>query len=370
MWSVEARVLQYAVDGELIDVQPDPERPSGKVFATQQPLFVADTPREYPALAEAARRYGSQAILMAPITAGAKRLGVLSVYAPRAPIFASDDLELVQLLADQAAVILESRSLIDEAVRVQAREEATRLKDDFLSAAAHDLKTPLTALIGRAQLLKRRALRSPEAPADLNSIQILLAEAQRLRTLVLDLLDAARAERGQLVSVREPVDLTALAEEVCTRHRSSHSDCLVGADEPVVGDFDRNRMLQLLENLVENAVKYTPEGGTVDLKVWAAGDQAHLAVSDRGVGIPAADMPFIFDRFFRARNVDDRQFSGMGLGLFICRAIAEQHGGRIWANAREGGGTTFSVTLPLHAPGHITHTLSAPTPVEQGHLIK
>jgi signal transduction histidine kinase len=355
LWEAESNQLHFEINGEGLEIPADTRAAVGKAFVTQQPVFVADAPHEYPDYAEASRRYGSQAILIAPITAGANRLGVLAVYAPRAPIFASDDLALVKLLADQAAVILESRSLIDEAARVQAREEATRLKDDFLSAAAHDLKTPLTALIGRAQLLERRALRKPDAPVDLQSLQILLAEAQRLRSLVLDLLDAARAERGQLVSIREPIDLASVAHEVCARHRGEHHTCVVDAMRPVVGDFDRNRIMQMLENLVENAVKYTPDGGSVDVKVWAANDEAHLTVSDRGLGIPASDLPHIFDRFFRARNVDDRRFSGMGLGLFICRAIAEQHGGRIGASARQGGGTTFHITLPCTATGDMEH---------------
>ena len=139
-------------------------------------------------------------MLAAPITVGDRRLGVLSVYARGAPIFADEDLALVQLLADQAAVVLESRALIDEAARVRAREEVARLKEDFLSAAAHDLKTPLTTLVAQAQLLERRATRHPEAPADLTSIQRMVAETNRLRTLVLELLDAARTEQGRLVA--------------------------------------------------------------------------------------------------------------------------------------------------------------------------
>src|SRR5204862_8184128 len=109
---------------------------------------------------------------------------------------------VVQLLADQAAVVLESRALIDEAARVQAREQVTRLKDDFLSAAAHDLRTPLTTLVAAAQLLDRRAARFPDQPADPVAIGRILSEAQRLRTLVVELLDASRAERGSLVGER------------------------------------------------------------------------------------------------------------------------------------------------------------------------
>ena len=311
--------------------------------------------REYPEAADSGRRYGANAILVAPITAGDKRLGVLAVYAPSAPVFANDDLELVQLLADQAAVILESRSLIDEAARVQAREEATRLKDDFLSAAAHDLKTPLTTLVGRAQLLERRALRTPDAPADLKSIRTLLTEAQRLRSLVLDLLDASRAERGQLVGRREPVDLTALVRAACDRQESDRHNCVVEANGPIVGTFDGNRVAQLLENLLENAMKYSPDGGEVRVQVWPEDHAAHLTVADQGIGIPAEDVPHIFDRFYRAHNVNDRQFAGLGLGLFICRAIAEQHGGRIWASSQEKGGTTFHVTLPLDTAGDGAH---------------
>src|SRR6185436_1504016 len=168
-----------------------------------------------------------------------------------------------KLLADQAAVILESRALLDEATRVHAREQATRLREDFLSAAAHDLKTPLTTLIGKAQLMERLALRNPSAPADLAGLQLLVREGQRLKQIVLELLDAARAEQGRLVGERTPVDLAALAEEVCARHSVEHHHCLVESQGPVVGMYDPFRMTQLLENLIENGVKYSPQGGEV-----------------------------------------------------------------------------------------------------------
>src|SRR5207248_5716990 len=179
-----------------------------KAFLTQRAQFTADVQRGSPPYAgRQSRTPGVKALLAAPITAGQERLGVLVVYAPHAPVFAEEDLDLVQLLADQAAVILESRTLIDEAARVQAREEVARMKEDFLSAAAHDLKTPLTTLVGQAQLLEKRILRAPEAPVDLTSVQRLVREAQRLRTLVLELLDAARTEQGRLVGEKETVDL-------------------------------------------------------------------------------------------------------------------------------------------------------------------
>src|SRR5207244_12703351 len=125
------------------------------------------------------------------------------VVAPRAPVFANSDLELVQLLADQAAVILDSRALIDEAAHVAAREEAARLKEDFLSSAAHDLKTPLTGIVTQAQVLRRRVERDPTAPADRVGLDRLLDQSQRLKNLVLELLDVSRLEQGSLVGERE-----------------------------------------------------------------------------------------------------------------------------------------------------------------------
>jgi signal transduction histidine kinase len=230
-------------------------------------------------------------------------------------------------------VILESRALIDEAAQVQAREQVTRLKEDFLSAAAHDLKTPLTTLVAQTELLERRALRDPGAPADLAGLQKIKKEAHRLSRLVLELLDAARAEQGKLVGEREEVDLVAFARDVCARHQSERHRCLVEAAGPVIGLYDPNRIGQLVENLVENAVKYSPEGGTVLVKAWREDDWNRLSVIDCGIGIPKEDLPYVFERFHRGTNVDDRRFAGMGLGLYICRGIAEQHGGRIWVES-------------------------------------
>ncbi|MDQ5825094.1 MAG: ATP-binding protein [Chloroflexota bacterium] len=350
LWDPEHQVLRFGIDGNVMEIKLSEESIAGRAFLTQRPAFTDNIERDIPSAAPLALKYGARALLAAPITAGDRRLGVLVAYAPRAPIFADEDLELVKLLADQAAVVLESRALIDEAARVQAREEVARLKEDFLSAAAHDLKTPLTVLVAQAQFLERRASRNPEAPADPKGIQRIVQETQRLRDLVLELLDASRAEQGMLVGHVEEVDLVGISREVCARHATERHPCTVEAEGRVTGRYDEVRITQLLENLVENAVKYSPDGGSVLVRVWREGERNYISVTDQGIGIPGADIPRLFERFHRGTNVNDRKFSGMGLGLFICRGIAEQHGGRISATSEPGKGSTFQVVLPVEPP--------------------
>jgi signal transduction histidine kinase len=347
LWDEEHELLRFPSAGPFSEYKPDEQLPAGRAFLLQQPQFSGNVEQEGPQYATTFRTAGARTVLAAPITAGDRRLGVLVVYGPTTSLFAEDDLILVQLLADQAAVILESRALIDEAARVQAREEATRMKDDFLSAAAHDLKTPLTTLVIQSQLLERRLLRDPETRVDLASIQRIVQEAIRLKALVLELLDATRAERGQIVGQLERTDLAIITEESSQRHAWLQHKLALQIERPLEGNFDSIRIAQLMDNLIENAIKYSPTGGTVEISLRREEEHAYLTISDQGIGIPRADLPHIFDRFYRAGNVNDRAFAGMGLGLFICRAIVEQHGGRIWATSQPGEGTTFHITLPL-----------------------
>jgi len=318
-----------------------------RVFETQHAEYFADAARAHPALASAYRTHRVRSLLIAPISAAEQRLGALEAYTDHEPVFSEDDLDLVRLLADQAAVVLESRALIDEAARVRAREEAARLKDDFISAAAHDLKTPLTTLVAQAQFLERRAQTEPSAPADLAGLRRIVREAKRLSSLVIELLDASRLEQGKLVGEREPVDLVELMRDVARRDTYQAHRISVSADAPVVGSYDPRRIGQVLENLVENAVKYSPDKSEVRVAITQRDGEAFIDVTDRGIGIPASDLPRIFERFHRGSNVDDRRFAGMGLGLFICKGIVEQHGGRIWVESRVGTGSTFHVVLPL-----------------------
>ncbi|HEU4328874.1 MAG TPA: ATP-binding protein [Roseiflexaceae bacterium] len=347
LWDSAAQQLRFKNHGQSWAFGLDVEIPATKAFRAKEAMFFTNTRYDHPDLAELERSGAASTVLVAPIIAGEKRLGVLMVYAPRAPLFADDDLALVQLLADQAAVLLENRALIDEAAATRARAEASRFKEDFLSAAAHDLKTPLTTLIALAQLLERRASRDPHAPVDQAALQRLVQEGQRLRALVLELLDAAHVEQGSLLSQRETVDLAAMVRTVCARQSSPRHTCIVEASEAVVGLYDAQRITQLVENLIENAIKYSPQGGPVRVSVRQDERGIHLTVSDCGIGIPSEDLPLLFSRFHRGTNVDDRRFPGMGLGLFICKGIVEQHGGQIVVNSRLGEGSTFEVTLPL-----------------------
>ncbi len=347
LWDESERALRYyRTNGDEASVADD-FGIAGRAFHGGRAVFSTNAPRDDPANAEAYLSAGARAVIAAPIRAGNRKIGVLAVYGPQPPIFEDEDLRLVELLADQAGVVLESRTLIDDAARVRAAEQATRLKDDFLSAAAHDLKNPLAALVGQAQLLERRVRRDPSAPAPVDNIASIVAEAQRLRELVVSLLDPSRVEGGIAAASRARTDLVGLARRSCERWSTERHPCVVDASASVHGEFDVTRVGQLIDNLIENAIKYSPDGGEIRVRVWSEDGQARLSVSDRGIGIPAADIDHVFGRFKRAANVQDRPFAGMGLGLFICQQVVREHGGRIWVTSEEGHGTTFHVALPI-----------------------
>jgi signal transduction histidine kinase len=347
LWDEQRGVLRFHDPHGAIPPEVGPSRfLAWRVFESQRSLHAPDAAAMHPQNAERYRAANVRAVLIAPITAGERRLGILEVFAPREPIFVEDDLAFVELVAQQAAVLIEGRHLIDDAARVQAQEESVRLKEDFVSAAAHDLKTPLTTIMAQAQLLERRAEREGRT-AELVGLRRLARETTQLARLVEELLDASRLERGALPMHPEPGDLSAIAREVAARDRAGAERIEIVADGAAPGSFDAERIRQLVDNLIENALKYSPAESPVEVKLWVEGGSARLAVTDRGIGIPPEDMPHVFERFRRGSNVDHRRFSGIGLGLYICRGIVEQHGGRIWVESAPGRGTTFQVALPI-----------------------
>jgi len=209
--------------------------------------------------------------------------------------------------------------------------------------------------VNQALLLERRAIRDPQTPPDLVGLRRLVKESKRLSALVIELLDASRLEEGGLVSDGVPTELVEMAREIIERRSDARHAVDLDGDAEVVAEIDRARIAQLLENLLENAIKYSPAGGEIGITVTREGDQARIVVRDGGIGIPAADLPHVFERFHRGTNVDDRRFAGMGLGLYICRGIALQHGGSISVESVVGRGSTFTVALPLRssvAGGH------------------
>jgi signal transduction histidine kinase len=316
-----------------------------RAFREQRGSFVADAARSDPANADLYRQLGATSMLVTPITAGERRLGVLAAYGRQSSLFANDDLALLRVLAGQIATYMVMRELMTRAAAVQAREEATRLKEDFLSAAAHDLKTPLTTLLGQAQLMQRRLRGNADWRPEPAGVDRMAEEALRMRRLVEDLLEASRSERGGFIAELSVLDLGELAREVVAEVPTRDHELMV-VGEHAVTTGDRNRMRQVVQNLVENAVKYSPNGGRVTVEVAQKDGEARLTVSDEGVGIPADELALIFERFQRGSRANDRRFAGMGVGLYLCKSIVEEHGGRIWAESDVGVGSHFHVRMP------------------------
>ncbi|HEY7419209.1 MAG TPA: HAMP domain-containing sensor histidine kinase, partial [Ktedonobacteraceae bacterium] len=239
---------------------------------------------------------------------------------------------------------------------VTALKEAERLKDEFIGIAAHELRTPLAVLKGYAQMLliqPKRGKGQKLVDWQEEALQNIDQATQRLTELTEDLLDVTRLQAGRLALHLAPTDLVALAERVIKRLRliSNHHTLNLHANvEHLVVDIDPQRVEQVLSNLLNNAVKYSPEGGNVDIFIQAEddGDKVLVRVCDQGIGIPVSQQAQIFSRFMRADNAREQGIGGTGLGLYLCRELVERQCGHIWFDSVEGQGSTFYVSLPLH----------------------
>ncbi|MEP7191153.1 MAG: PAS domain-containing sensor histidine kinase, partial [Roseiflexaceae bacterium] len=240
----------------------------------------------------------------------------------------------------------------ERAARVEA-QEAVQVRDVFLSIAAHELKTPLTSLLGNAQLLQRRAERDGNATDHGKAaLRVIVDQAKRLNKMILALLDVSRIETGQLSIERAPVDLCALVRRVVEEIQPALSNLTVDCQTPtgiLMIDGDEVRLEQVVQNLLTNAIKYSPQGGPVVVHVEQHAHQARLSVTDIGMGIPQHDQPHLFQRFYRASNAEAQYMSGMGIGLYVVKEIVTLHGGIVVVNSTEGEGSTFTVCFPLSA---------------------
>ena len=219
----------------------------------------------------------------------------------------------------------------------------------FLADVSHELRTPLTVIKGNVDLIRRMKL------ADEESLSSIDHEAGRLTRLVGGLLMLAQAESGKLTLVLSPVELDLLLTEVFTEMRilaGSKVHVHLNEIDQVIVNGDRDRLKQVILNLVSNAIQYTPQGGDVYISLARIGEQARIIIRDTGPGIPAEDLPHIFDRFYRAEKSRTRSTtSGFGLGLSIAHWIVDHHGGQIKVESKEGKGTTFVIWLSVARPG-------------------
>lgn len=238
---------------------------------------------------------------------------------------------------------------------VSAMKDAERVKDEFIAVAAHELKTPMAAIKGYADMLKIHAADDPAvviSPWQIESLEMIDLATTRLLELTEDLLDVTRMQAGRLDLQPEPHDIVALARRVMKRFQVTstlHHLTIECTEEYVVVNIDVRRIEQVFSNLIGNAMKYSPDGGniTIQIKSIHLKQVAEVHIQDHGIGIPVMQQSRIFGRFERAENARRFGITGTGLGLYICRELIERHQGHIWFESYENAGTTFFLTLPL-----------------------
>ncbi|MGZ8512648.1 MAG: ATP-binding protein [Candidatus Limnocylindria bacterium] len=294
-------------------------------------------------------------VLATPVQAGGRLLGVLATGGPG--VAADDHMRrMAEALADRAGPALQNAQLWADLQEQVAREQqAQRVKDDFLSVVSHELRTPLTSIQGYSQLLEARLRADRGSSKEMAHVGVILSQVLRMRRLVDDLLDVTRIDRRWGVTI-EPADfdLADLLRDAVSRISRAEPERAISLEAPdsLPVHLDRERIDQVLSNLLENAVKYSPHGGPIGVAVEVKGRAFELRVSDIGVGVSAEQREHVFASFYQAADGEGRRrVGGLGLGLAISRAIVEAHGGKIWVEANEvaGRGSIFAMRLPRTA---------------------
>jgi PAS domain S-box-containing protein len=352
---VSANPANAAICADLEQWPIDRNRPYlvRAVVEKRQPLLIEHVSSEHlesvaqgPEHLQALRAVSPRSLMAVPLLMRGQLLGTLAfISSTPSRVYGPGDLRLAETLADRAAVAIENARLYRAAV------DATQLRDQVLGVVAHDLRNPLSAILLQASALKRWG-GEPERRSQ-KPREAIHRAATHMNRLIQDLLDIAVIEAGQLVVKREPLSARDLVVEAVDMQRplasSSSLELRVDVDPDVPQICgDRDRLLQVFQNLIGNAIKFTTAGGGVVTVGAATGNREVVySVADTGCGIAAEDLPRVFDRFWQATRAG-RQ--GAGLGLPITKGIVEAHGGRIWVESTEGKGTTFSFTVPIAAP--------------------
>lgn len=323
-------------------------QPAARVLRTGRPLFLDDLDDEH--LAEFAkseehvrivRELGTRSAIVVPLIAHDRTVGAMTFASAKAGRYERADVTLAWELGRRAAIAVDNARLFREA------EDAVRVRDEFLSIAAHELNTPLTSLKLMVQALTR-AHDAPPPEKVARGLKLADRQIVRLTRLVDDLLDVSQLQAGRLSLHLEEVDLTEVVRDVVEQLgeaiAASGSTLTIEAPRPVVGTWDRVRLEQVVANLLSNAVKFGGQKPIV-VRVQQAGDHAVLVVTDAGIGIANDRVGHIFERFERA--VSSHDYGGLGLGLYIAHVIVSAFGGTIAVESALGKGSTFVVDLPL-----------------------
>ncbi|QIR39238.1 PAS domain-containing protein [Tolypothrix sp. PCC 7910] len=340
----------------------NPNNPRGAALTlrTGQSDILADIPDELIAQAahdsehlEILRSVGFKSVMTVPLRTQARILGVISfVSAESGRHYTQSDLELAEELARRASFAIDNAQLYRAAQSDRAKAEAAnRIKDEFLAVLSHELRSPLNPILGWTRILRSKRLEGKKADQALETIE---RNAKLQAQLIEDLLDVSRILQGKMTLNVAPVNLastiTAALETVQLAAQAKSIEIQTTIN-PVVGTVtgDGNRLQQIVWNLVSNAVKFTPAGGKIEVKLDQVGMYAQIQVKDTGIGIKPEFLPFVFEYFRQEDGTTTRQFGGLGLGLAIVRHFTELHGGTVQASSPgQNLGATFTVLLPLN----------------------
>lgn len=288
-------------------------------------------------------------LLGIPLRSKDRCLGALVLAGSQPRAFSRQDERVATALAAQAAVAIENIRLFEEAGQVATLRELDRLKSELISTVSHELRTPLASIKGYISTLLRPDV-SWDDGTRAEFLQIVAEESDRLQALIDNLLQMSRIDAGVLRINKQPVQLSRLAHKVARKARLRAPDHRVAVlfpnDMPEVA-VDAAQMEQVLNNLVDNAIKYSAAGGRITIRGEVSDGNVMVSVSDDGIGISPQHLDRIFERFYRADTSQTKRIYGTGLGLSICRGIVEAHGGRIFAESTPGRGSTFTFVLPL-----------------------
>lgn len=292
-------------------------------------------------------RMNARYFLGLPLISGDNNIGALVFVRYGGPQFTPEHTHLAEYIAGHIAQLYEHGILITRLSRLEAERQLERLQDDFVATVSHELRTPLGFIKGYATTLLRENTNWDEVDRR-EFLMIIDEETDRLKELIDNLLDSSRLQSGTLRMEFQPLRLDTMLKDLPIRAKSFDEDLNIDVNletSQVQVQADPTRLAQVFDNLLSNVVKYAP-GSDVNITLESQDDQAHIAVSDNGPGIPEENLPNIFSRFYRVPN-KNRAVRGSGLGLFICRRIINAHEGEITAESKFGEGTTFHIYLPL-----------------------